>query len=286
MEISPHASRWLVTVIAAPVILWVLLAGPPISVFILIGLVGLGVWWEFFSAVLGPGRHVLRFVCLAGWAIVAAGAFWIGLPGILSGLVLAAALGFLYFLFTYPKQENLFDLLGRFSLGHLYISLFLSFIIPLYAMDLGSRWILFALLVTFLSDTSAFYAGRSLGKRPLYPSVSPKKTWEGLGGSMVGGGVTAAVFCLVFLNAHWYEAAALGFFLGLWQAGGDLFESMLKRSAGIKDSGRILMGHGGALGSSGRPDVQPASRFSFRLFQRLIQVSRACEQAEAAPRVQ
>ena len=104
---------------------------------------------------------------------------------------------------------------------------------------------LFRSLVTFLSGTSAFYFGRSLGRRPLYPAVSTKKTWEGLGGSVLGGGVTAGLFAGFFLNAPWYEATGLGLFLGLWQAGGDLFESMLKRTAGIKDSGRILMGHGG-----------------------------------------
>ncbi|MFH1134968.1 MAG: phosphatidate cytidylyltransferase [Pseudomonadota bacterium] len=160
-------------------------------------------------------------------------------------MVLAAIIGFLYFLFTYSQQQQLFDQVGRFSLGHLYISLFLSFLVPLYGLEQGARWILFALLVTFLSDTSAFYFGRSLGRHPLYPAVSPKKTWEGLGGSVLGGGVTAGLCAAFFLNASWLEAAALGLFLGLWQAGGDLFESMLKRSAGIKDSGRILMGHGG-----------------------------------------
>ena len=83
--------------------------------------------------------------------------------------------------------------------------------------------------------------------RKLYPAVSPNKTWEGLAGGVIAAAVAGGLYGAWLLPLAWFEAALAGAVLGLWGAGGDLFESMIKRSAGIKDSGRILMGHGGVL---------------------------------------
>ncbi len=110
----------------------------------------------------------------------------------------------------------------------------------------GSNWILWLLLVVAFADIGAYFTGRAIGKRKLAPAVSPGKTWEGFWGGMV----TSSVICGGIL-------AVLGRFNGGWifimvllvvvSVVGDLFESVLKRERGVKDSGSLLPGHGGAL---------------------------------------
>ena len=112
----------------------------------------------------------------------------------------------------------------------------------------GLEWVVFLLVVTFSTDTGAFFVGKAIGKRPLAPTVSPGKTWEGA----IGGFLTAVVAAL---GAAWALGidvsvpviAALGALMGIVGQAGDLFESKIKRLAGVKESGRLLPGHGGVL---------------------------------------
>jgi phosphatidate cytidylyltransferase len=112
----------------------------------------------------------------------------------------------------------------------------------------GLAWLLFAMVVTWLSDTGAYLVGRSLGKRSLIPSISPKKTTEGL-----AGGLIAAVLCGLIANwAFGLEmpglvAAIAALVLALIGVIGDLAESLIKRQANVKDSGALIPGHGGML---------------------------------------
>lgn len=114
--------------------------------------------------------------------------------------------------------------------------------------DQGLAWISFALIVTFSTDTAAFFVGKAIGKRPLAPAVSPNKTREGA----IGGALAALVSALVSatalsIDASWTAVALLGILLGIVGQAGDLFESKLKRLSGVKESGRLLPGHGGIL---------------------------------------
>ena len=245
MTLTSHASRWIIAGILIPVIVWTLFFAPPAAFYVLAVLVGLGAWWEYHGACLGPGRPLLLVLGLCGWLAVAAGTVLAGSEGQRSALFVAAAWGGLYFLIAFRKNQAVVDRMGRYVLGQVYISYFFSFVICLFVLDQGRSWVFFSLVATFLGDTSAFYAGRTFGKRRLYPEVSPNKTWEGLAGGVVGSGLAAGVSSVFLLPVPWYEAAGLGLFLGLWGAFGDLIESMFKRSIGIKDSGRILMAHGG-----------------------------------------
>lgn len=109
------------------------------------------------------------------------------------------------------------------------------------------RVVLGVLLLTWLADTGAYLAGSNFGKRPLFKRISPNKTWEGfLGGSMLvllSSLVLAYVFP-VLSAVNWFVIALI---VSVFGALGDLVESMLKRSMGVKDSGNILPGHGGLL---------------------------------------
>ena len=145
----------------------------------------------------------------------------------------------------------------------MYITLFFGFLIPIYDLENGRLWLLFCLLVAFLGDTSAYYAGKSLGRRTLYPAVSPKKTWEGLGGNVAGAALTGGLYIGLLLPPAWWEGALLGAFLGLWGAGGDLFESMIKRSAGVKDAGENPHGSRRIYGPHRRLAFQSAGHLPF-----------------------
>lgn len=108
-------------------------------------------------------------------------------------------------------------------------------------------WVLLSMALAWLSDTFAYFVGRKLGKTKLAPVISPKKTVEGAIGGLCGSvlGATAMSFFIPALPL--LDAVALAIIAGLAGQAGDLFESVLKRSAGVKDSGGILPGHGGIL---------------------------------------
>lgn len=106
--------------------------------------------------------------------------------------------------------------------------------------------LLFVLI--WATDTGAYYTGKSIGKRPFAPTISPNKTWEGTIGGLIMALVTAGVFKLLLLPfLGWIDVLVLALIGGFWGQLGDLLESSLKRSAGVKDSGQFLPGHGGAL---------------------------------------
>lgn len=111
--------------------------------------------------------------------------------------------------------------------------------------------LLFYLLLVWLADTSAYFAGKRFGKRKLAPSISPGKTWEGAAGAILG--VTLYVLLVGWLSLHlpaagrYVEVVAMAWVLVAISIEGDLFESAVKRQAGVKDSGALLPGHGGML---------------------------------------
>lgn len=112
----------------------------------------------------------------------------------------------------------------------------------------GPEWILFLYATVWAADSCAYYIGKGFGKRKLYPSVSPNKTVEGAAGSLAGG-IVAALLLRSFITRELGIAPIIlmGMTIGLLSIVGDLVESMFKRDAGVKDSGRIIPGHGGIL---------------------------------------
>jgi phosphatidate cytidylyltransferase len=114
--------------------------------------------------------------------------------------------------------------------------------------DEGPRWVVMTLTFSWLADTGGYFAGRFLGKTKLYERVSPKKTREGFYGSLAGACLGATVASLWYLpSIPITHSIPLAIFAGAAGQMGDLVESLLKRSTGIKDSGWIVPGHGGLL---------------------------------------
>lgn len=118
----------------------------------------------------------------------------------------------------------------------------------LRGLEQGREWVFLAVLVTFAADTSAFFVGRAFGVRPLAPTVSPGKTWEGALAGLIGAIGASALLATAFgLDVTLAAALALGTLMGVVGQLGDLAESRLKRFAGAKDSGWLVPGHGGVL---------------------------------------
>jgi phosphatidate cytidylyltransferase len=131
-------------------------------------------------------------------------------------------------------------------LGLVYIPGLLTFQLSLARS--GPVWIILLYVSVWMSDSMAYYAGKGLGKRKLYPEVSPNKTVAGAVGSVIGGGAGALFVRTVLMRQlSPYHAVLLGAAIGMAGIIGDLVESMFKRDAGVKDSSNILPGHGGVL---------------------------------------
>lgn len=133
---------------------------------------------------------------------------------------------------------------GIFYVGGLIVSL------PLLHRDAahGSLWVALALAVTFVCDTGAYFVGRSLGRHKLAPAVSPGKTIEGgAGGLLASLGFTFLARATFFPALTVLDCVLVGLAAGILGPIGDLTESLMKRSAGVKDSGRLIPGHGGML---------------------------------------
>jgi phosphatidate cytidylyltransferase len=136
---------------------------------------------------------------------------------------------------------------GISSSGLLLVALPLTYTIRLHAIGRdGPKLLMFVLVITWVGDSAAYFVGRAIGRRPLSPVLSPKKSWEGTIASILGALLVAMVFARFFMVPlpHLLAMAAVGNVAG--QAG-DLLESAYKRSAGVKDSGSLLPGHGGVL---------------------------------------
>lgn len=115
--------------------------------------------------------------------------------------------------------------------------------------ELGPRWLLYALCLVWAADTCAYFVGSRIGGRKLAPSISPGKTWAGFWGGL-GGVMLAALIAIPLLGLdarHTLPMLLLALVTGVASVVGDLFESMIKRHSGAKDSGALIPGHGGVM---------------------------------------
>jgi phosphatidate cytidylyltransferase len=171
------------------------------------------------------------------------------LPG-WSGLALAGATVILLavFLFRQEPLEQIPRAIAVVALSWLYCGLLIASLVSL-RLRFGVPWVILAFVVTWANDTFAYFAGHAFGRHRLYERISPKKTWEGFAGGVVGSVAGALVTRWLLLEGELSSAAAVVIGLGAAVLGplGDLAESMVKRAAGVKDSSRIIPGHGGLL---------------------------------------
>lgn len=129
--------------------------------------------------------------------------------------------------------------------GLLYIPTLISF--QWFLREHGWQWIIYLYGVVWTADSFAYYIGKGFGNRKLYPEVSPKKTWAGAYGSLLGGSLASVILGYILMNKTFLSLAAMGLLVGFISIFGDLVESMFKRDAGVKDSSLLFPEHGGLL---------------------------------------
>ena len=246
-----HLKRWITGLAVLPVLIYFVWAGGwVLGAFV--AAAGLVALWEYYRIVFSvSGQPVFSPIPLVGFILcpLVIGAACMGsvaavLAFVVFDLILATVAG----LRRHRPDPTVVDTMAKQALGFVYIPVFLAHVILLRGTPDGIAWIFFFLIIVFANDIGALYAGLTLGRHKLCPAVSPGKTIEGSVGGMAAGFAVGAVYkLLLFPGLPW--GASLGFFLCVGMAGpvGDLFESMLKRSGQIKDSGVLLPGHGGLL---------------------------------------
>ena len=137
--------------------------------------------------------------------------------------------------------------------GILYLGWTLGHYVALRQLDHGRELVILAVFTTFACDTSAFFVGHAWGRHHMAPAISPHKTWEGAIGGFVGAVAAALALRSLLSLGDWslplnyVEAIGAGCLIGVVAQLGDLLESLLKRRAGVKDSGNLIPGHGGVL---------------------------------------
>lgn len=251
MAKSNLAIRLGTAALAAPLLLTTLFLGPTWAWFAIVFVASLVGAAELFGMT-HPEDRVAQAIGVATTGVVSVTVYYGSRdPRILITLVAGVTiLGGLVPLWRLGRIEDAALRIVAGIANPLYVGALVT-TIALLRRDLGDRgpgFVLFVLMLSWLADTGGYFAGRFLGKTKLYEAVSPKKTREGFAGS-VGGALTGA--CL----AHfWYlpslplvDGLVLALVGGVLGQMGDLMESLLKRSTGIKDSGWIIPGHGGIL---------------------------------------
>ncbi|NUL47860.1 phosphatidate cytidylyltransferase [Cellulosimicrobium funkei] len=129
----------------------------------------------------------------------------------------------------------------------LWVPFLLSFAVALLGQDQGNLMVACMLLMVVSNDTFGYIVGASLGKHPMAPKISPKKSWEGFAGSVAGSVVVGTLAVDLFLDHPWWVGSLLGLLTVASATAGDFAESMIKRELNIKDMGSMLPGHGGAM---------------------------------------
>ncbi len=128
-----------------------------------------------------------------------------------------------------------------------WLPLLASFAIMMVLQSHGWARVLTLMIVVVCSDVGGYAAGVLFGRHPMVPAISPKKSWEGMAGSLVFGTVGAVLVVAYLVDAHWWIGLVLGPVLVICATLGDLVESQVKRDLGIKDMGTLLPGHGGIM---------------------------------------
>lgn len=227
--------------------------GGKASFTILCGVIIAGCLWELFGILLPdePGKKFRRIwgiaVAMVPLLPIVENVFY-SQPGMIYVLVFLAFTSFIVELFLSSRSP--FQNIAYYLLGFFYICFPFVFLNWMVTTDIGGYSpgrVFGLLLLVWSNDTMAYFVGSQFGKHKLFERISPKKTWEGT----LGGGICTVLIAWGlshviqdFSTAEWL---ALGAVAAVFGTLGDLVESMLKRSAGVKDSGNLLPGHGGML---------------------------------------
>jgi phosphatidate cytidylyltransferase len=238
---------WTAVLIIPPVVL-LIVAGPPA---VLMAMVLLATYFglrEYFRLAL-PNAQGKEWVVGTVLGLILSFLMAQGDGKVLSPFfVLLLLLLSLLFMTTSQTLTSTMSNLGITLFGILFIGFLLSHVSLVRNMANGRWWVLFLIVTVWAGDIFAYLVGSLFGRHKLYPKISPNKTYEGLVGAVLGSVIVALAFSILFLP-HLKKGVSVLLAIGIGVLGqvGDFTESMLKRSAQVKDSGSLFPGHGGML---------------------------------------
>jgi phosphatidate cytidylyltransferase len=202
--------------------------------------------YEYFTICFPERRIIKIFGVIIGLFPLLSVLLWKDPEYIVFSIYTAFLASALIFLFSYTRWQNVLWNWGVFFMGTTYVGVCAAHLGLLRSLPMGKEWVLFLLITVFSGDTGAYYVGKGIGKNKLCPHVSEGKTVEGSFGGLILNAIVAFFLWFVLLKKI-DPRVLLSIALAVGAVGqvGDLIESMVKRFAGVKDSGNILPGHGG-----------------------------------------
>ncbi len=248
-----HLQRLLTAIILIPLVLWILLKGSTLVLAALVCAVAILAVREYLRVIFGlddgPISQTIKIISYTISCILIMGACLGSWQVLFLALALNLACLAVFVLFRFASDPRVFDLISKQVLGIVYIPVSLALLVFVRELDNGTLWIIWLLIVCFANDTGAFYTGTFFGKHKLAPNISPNKTIEGSLGGIATSVVVGFVFSMIFFSDLSLALLTIpcSFLMAIAGQIGDLFESAMKRVTHIKDSGRILPGHGGML---------------------------------------
>jgi len=246
--VKMHRERILTALLLGPLVLAIIGLGNRIAFDALMILVCSLALYEYFS-MLFPKDLLITVLGIAGGFMMMGSAICFQSPaGVALGFSALILLTVVMIILTYSRHQDPLRTMLSFFFGPAYISGAISMLILLRQEPFGLHWIFFLIITVAAADTGAYYVGTHLGRNKLCPAISAGKTREGA----VGGIAASAIFSILFWALFFREANPLSLLLlavvvAVASQFGDLAESVIKRSCGVKDSGRLLPGHGGIL---------------------------------------
>lgn len=231
-------------------ILWVLLLlyGPAVLFWFLVMLMAVFGLYEYYRMTIAIplGVRLVQTIAFSTAPVLVA---FFQRPDLFMPALFVSLIGIILLSLKYHQRfEHILQFMGFSSFGTLYIGLCLAHLVLIRYLPQGASWLLILTAITAGGDTGAYYIGSNFGRRKLCPEISPGKTVEGAIGGILTGSFAAVGMGLLLLpeyNSSVLFVAAL--ILSLVSIIGDIAESVIKRSAGVKDSGTLLLGHGGVL---------------------------------------
>jgi phosphatidate cytidylyltransferase len=200
---------------------------------------------ELISALAKRDINIPVIPVVAGGAAIITCAYWLGSQYALAATGLTVV-GIVAWRLTGGASGYVKDTTaGVFAAA--YIPFMGSFVAAMLVPADGPRRVLTFIIVTICSDIGGYFAGITVGRHPMAPVISPKKTWEGFAGSAAACLVAGWLCVTLLLHGHWWQGLLTGAAVVLAATVGDLVESMIKRDLDIKDMGTVLPGHGGVL---------------------------------------
>ncbi len=234
--------------IMVPPVLLLIILGPPSILHLMVLLATFFGLREYYNLVLPHSKWIERVVGIGLGLILSIIISFGAMEDISLFFVITLLILSILFMAISKDLSSTISEMGMILFGILFIGFLLAYVSLIRNLLDGRVWVLFLIATVWAGDISALLSGSFLGRHKLYPKISPNKTFEGLGGSIVGSIIVALAFALLFLpRLHKGVCILLAIGIGILGQVGDFTESMLKRSAHVKDSGTLIPGHGGML---------------------------------------